>query len=75
MPTNENVLLHTKKQSQIIRGNLKNWKVTRFGNASRGIGNTRVNIEIRSSLSRKRITVSLKYVGRSKTRLNEVFSS
>jgi GNAT superfamily N-acetyltransferase len=46
---------------QIIRGNMKNWKMTRFGHASRGRGNTRINNEIRSSLSRKRITVSLQY--------------
>ena len=47
---------------QIIRGNMKNWKITRYGHASKGRGNTRINSEIRSSLSRKRITVSLKYV-------------
>jgi GNAT superfamily N-acetyltransferase len=46
---------------QIIRGNMGNWKVTRFGHASRGKGNTRINNEIRNSLSRKRITVSLQY--------------
>jgi GNAT superfamily N-acetyltransferase len=47
---------------QIIRGNMKNWKITRFGHASKGRGNTRINNEIRNSLSRKRITVSLQYV-------------
>jgi GNAT superfamily N-acetyltransferase len=47
---------------QIIRGNLGNWKIARFGHASKGRGDTRINNEIRSSLSRKRITVSLKYV-------------
>ena len=47
---------------QIIRGNMKNWKITRYGHASKGRENTRINNEIRSSLSRKRITVSLKYV-------------
>jgi len=41
---------------------MDNWKITRYGHASRGKGNTRINNEIRSSLSRKRITVSLKYV-------------
>ena len=44
---------------QIIRGNLANWKVTRFGHASKGRGNTRINNEIRCSLSRNRITVSM----------------
>jgi GNAT superfamily N-acetyltransferase len=46
---------------QIIKGNLKNWEIKRFGHASRGKGNTRINNEIRNSLSRKRITVSLQY--------------
>ena len=47
---------------QIIRGNLRNWKITRYGHASKGRGNTKINDEIRSSLSRKRITVSLQYI-------------
>ncbi|MGA3060130.1 MAG: hypothetical protein ABSD92_07130 [Candidatus Bathyarchaeia archaeon] len=47
---------------QIIRGNLGNWKITRYGHASKGRGNTRINNEIRGSLSRKRITVSMQYV-------------
>ena len=46
---------------QIIRGGMKNWKVTRFGHASKGRGDTRINNELRSSLSRKRITVSMQY--------------
>jgi GNAT superfamily N-acetyltransferase len=47
---------------QIIRGDLKNWEIKRFGHASKGRGNTRINNEIRRSLSRKRITVSLQYI-------------
>jgi GNAT superfamily N-acetyltransferase len=47
---------------QIIRGNLGNWKISRFGHASKGKGNTKINDGIRSSLSRKRITVTLQYV-------------
>jgi GNAT superfamily N-acetyltransferase len=47
--------------AQIIRGDLKNWKVARFGHASRGKNDSRINSEIRNSLSRKRITVSLQY--------------
>ena len=47
---------------QIIRGNMENWKITRYGHASRGKGNTRINNELKSSLSRKRITVSMQYV-------------
>jgi GNAT superfamily N-acetyltransferase len=46
---------------QIIRGIAKNWKVTRFGHASKGKENSRINSEIRGSLSRKRITVSIQY--------------
>ncbi len=44
---------------QIIRGNLKGWKITRFGHASRGRENTRINNELRKSLSRNRITATL----------------
>jgi GNAT superfamily N-acetyltransferase len=47
---------------QIIRGDMKNWKVARIGHASRGKNDSRINSEIRNSLSRKRITVSLQYV-------------
>jgi GNAT superfamily N-acetyltransferase len=46
---------------QIIRGNMENWKITRYGHASKGRGDTRINNEIKSSLSRKRITITLKY--------------
>jgi hypothetical protein len=51
---------------QIIRGNLKNWKITRFGHASKGNGDTRINEEIEGSLSRRRITVSLHYFRKTK---------
>ncbi len=47
---------------QIIRGNMANWEIVRFGHASKGRGNTRINNEIRESLSRNRITVSLRYI-------------
>jgi GNAT superfamily N-acetyltransferase len=50
---------------QIIRGNMNNWKVIRFGHASKGKGNSRINNEIRSTLSRNRITVSLQYISKS----------
>jgi len=46
---------------QIIRGKMNNWQLTRYGHASKGRGNTRINNEIRNSLSRKRITISLRY--------------
>jgi GNAT superfamily N-acetyltransferase len=47
---------------QIISGNMKNLKITRYGHASRGRENTQINKEIKNSLSRKRITVSLQYI-------------
>jgi len=47
---------------QITRGNMENWRITRFGHASKGKENTRMNNEIKNSLSRRRITVSLRYV-------------
>ena len=47
---------------QIIRGNIKNWKITRYGHASKAKKNTRINSEIKTTLSRKRITVSLQFV-------------
>jgi GNAT superfamily N-acetyltransferase len=37
---------------QMVKGNLKNWSISRFGHASRGKGDTRINNEIRNSLSR-----------------------
>jgi GNAT superfamily N-acetyltransferase len=49
---------------QIARGNMKNWKITRFGHACKGKENTRMNIDIRDSLSRKRLTVSMQYAPR-----------
>jgi GNAT superfamily N-acetyltransferase len=47
---------------QIIRGKLENWRITRFGHASKAREDTRINNEIHSSLSRNRITVSMVYV-------------
>ena len=37
---------------QIIRGNMKNWQVARFGHASKGRNDSRINSEIQGSLSR-----------------------
>jgi GNAT superfamily N-acetyltransferase len=47
---------------QIIRGNLKNWRITRYGHASKGGEDTKMNNQIRRSLSRKRITATLQYI-------------
>jgi len=46
---------------QIIRSCLKDWKLTRFGHASKGRNNTRINDELKRSLSRNRLTVSMQY--------------
>jgi GNAT superfamily N-acetyltransferase len=46
---------------QIIRGNMENWKVVRYGHASRAKENTGINSEIRSTLSRGRLSVSMQY--------------
>ena len=47
---------------QLIRGSHENWKIARYGHASKGKDNTRINNEIRGSLSRNRITVTLQYI-------------
>ncbi len=44
---------------QIIRGNLKGWKISRYGHASRRREDTRIDNELRNSLSRNRITATL----------------
>ena len=44
---------------QIICGNLKGWKLTRFGHACGAREDTRINNELRRSLSRNRITATL----------------
>jgi GNAT superfamily N-acetyltransferase len=49
---------------QIIRGNMKGWKIARCGHASKGKSGTRINDEIRDSRSRNRITVSMEYKAR-----------
>jgi len=46
---------------QIIRGNIQNWRIARFGHASKGKENTRINKEIGRSLNRERTTISLRY--------------
>jgi GNAT superfamily N-acetyltransferase len=47
---------------QITRGNMENWRIIRFGHASKGKKNTRMNNEILTSLSRKRLTASMQYI-------------
>jgi GNAT superfamily N-acetyltransferase len=47
---------------QLIRGNVEGWKVSRFGHASRGREDTRINNELHRSLSRNRLTVSMQYI-------------
>ena len=48
---------------QLIRGNLTNWKIKRIGHATRGgRGDNRINLGLKKSNSRKRLTVSLQYI-------------
>jgi GNAT superfamily N-acetyltransferase len=50
---------------QLVRGDMNNWRLTRFGHASKGRSNTRINKELKRSLSRGRITASLQYIQKS----------
>ena len=52
---------------QLVRGNLGTWKVKRVGHGSHGRENTRINLELAKSISRRRLTVSLEYVPRTKS--------
>ena len=45
---------------QIVRGNLDKWRIKR-GHASKGKNNSRINNEIKRSLSRNRLSISLQY--------------
>jgi GNAT superfamily N-acetyltransferase len=47
---------------QIIRGRMSGWKMARFGHSSKGRDNTKINNELKDSLSRRRITVTLRYL-------------
>jgi len=44
---------------------MENWKIARYGHASKAKENTRINKEIGGSLSGKHITVSLQYLPKS----------
>ena len=47
---------------QIIRANMKNWRIIRYGHACKGKENTRMNNDLRDSLSRKRLTVTMQFI-------------
>ena len=49
---------------QIVRGNTSHWKIARFGHASMGRHNSKINDGLKDRLSRKRITVSMKFVSK-----------
>jgi GNAT superfamily N-acetyltransferase len=51
---------------QIIRGSMDKWRITRFGHACQGKEDTKMNSDIRDSLSRKRLTITMKYVSKSR---------
>lgn len=48
---------------QLIRGGLAGWRVIRAGHAGCAREDTLLNNELRGSLSRRRLTVTLQYVG------------
>jgi hypothetical protein len=52
----------------------KHWELgnTRFGHVSSGKGDMRINDELQSSLSRRRMSVSLRYAASNVEELNEV---
>ncbi len=52
---------------QLIHGSLSNWKVKRVGHISGGRTDSRINREIRSSISKNRLTVTLQYIPKSKS--------
>jgi len=48
---------------QIIRSNLRNWKITRLGHASTGANReTQINNGLRNALSKNRLTATLQYI-------------
>ena len=47
---------------QIVRGNMESWRVKRVGHVKRSGENTRINREIRGSVSVKRLSLTLEYV-------------
>jgi GNAT superfamily N-acetyltransferase len=46
---------------QIIRGNNYHWEIARFGHANMGRNNSKINDGLTDSLSRNRLTVTMKY--------------
>ena len=46
---------------QIVRGNMDRWVVKRYGHVKRSGEDTRMNSEIKSSVSAKRISITLEY--------------
>jgi GNAT superfamily N-acetyltransferase len=57
---------------QIIRANLGNWKICRFGHANTGRRESRINDGLKESLSRKRITVSLQYIQKKQSEISKL---
>ena len=56
--------------TQLARGNMENWRITRFGHACRGKEDTKMNNDLSNSLSRKRLTVSMQYSPKTKQYLD-----
>ncbi len=55
LPLKPNTILFSFEQPTVNSGTLDNWVITRFGHASRGNTDTRINDELRKSHSRNRI--------------------
>jgi GNAT superfamily N-acetyltransferase len=47
---------------QLLRSNLDEWRIKRVGHGSHGRSDTRINQELANSNSRRRLSVSLRYV-------------
>jgi GNAT superfamily N-acetyltransferase len=47
---------------QLVKGNNSSWNINRFGHANIGRHNSKINNGLRCSLSRNRITVTLRYI-------------
>ena len=53
---------------QLIRSNLDGWRVKRVGHGSSGRNDSRINRELVKSNSKRRLSVSLQYIPKHKTR-------
>jgi GNAT superfamily N-acetyltransferase len=52
---------------QLVRGNLGNWRVKRVGHGTAGSEDTRINSELTKSNSKRRLSVTLRYIPKLKS--------